>query len=202
MTYSQISTVLNNSIVPAIMGDTYTVNPDLSNLVDLGTKISAMSADDFKSYFNEFVAAVRTVTDTRTYSPENLPLYVDSNEYGGLVQSIKSDFVVVRDSILYSLVDGETYNDVNKYFGSSFDNKVYDKDKGYQLAKSIPNTMYKKAFSSADGVAQLVALIEVWVDNSINRNNSALEHNLISALASNGKRVDLVTKYNAMLASG
>ena len=82
MTYSQISTVLNNSIVPAIMGDTYTVNPDLSNLVDLGTKISAMSADDFKSYFNEFVAAVRTVTDTRTYSPENLPLYVDSNEYG------------------------------------------------------------------------------------------------------------------------
>ena len=202
MTYSQISTVLNNSIVPAIMGGDYTVNPDLSNLVDLGTKISAMSADDFKSYFNEFVAAVRTVTDTRIYSPEKLPLYVDSNEYGGLVQSIKSDFVEVRDSILYSLVDGETYNDVNKYFGSSFDNKVYTNDKGYQLAKSIPNTMYKKAFASADGVAQLVALIEVWVDNSINRNNSALEHNLISALAANGKRVDLVTKYNAMLASG
>ena len=48
MTYSQISTVLNNSIVPAIMGGDYTINPDLSNIVDLGTKISAMSADDFK----------------------------------------------------------------------------------------------------------------------------------------------------------
>ena len=39
MTLKQISEALNASIVPAIMGDDYTVNPDLSNIVDLGTKI-------------------------------------------------------------------------------------------------------------------------------------------------------------------
>lgn len=202
MTLNQISAALNASIVPAIMGDGYTVNPDLSNIVDLGTKISAMTADQFKSYFNDFAAAVKTYVDTRGYSPENLPLFVDSQEYGGILQSIKSDFVETRGSNLYSLVDGQYYNDVNKYFGTKFDNKIFEKDVTYGYAKSIPNTMYKKAFMSADGVSQLVANIETMLENSIRRDTSALEHNLLGSLALNGKQVNLVTIYNTMLTSG
>lgn len=202
MTLEQISTILNTSIVPAIMGDDYTINPDLSNIVDFGTKISEMTADQFKTYFNEFCAAVRTVADTREYSPEELPLYVDSEEYGGLVQSIKSDFTETRNSNLYSLVDGQTYNDVNKYFGTSFDNKIFEKDVTWGMAKSIPNTMWKKAFLNAEGVSQLVALVEVWYRNTIRRNSSAMEHNLISGLITKGKDINLVTMYNDMLTTG
>ena len=128
MTLKQISEALNTTIVPAIMGGDYTVNPDLSNIVDLGTAISAMTADQFKDYFNKFAASVRTYIDARGYSPEELPLFVDSQEYGGIVQSIKSDFVETRGSNLYSLVDGQYYNDVNKYFGTKFDNKIFEKD--------------------------------------------------------------------------
>lgn len=202
MTLEQISTILNTSIVPAIMGDDYTINPDLSNIVDFGTKISEMTADQFKTYFNEFCAAVRTVADTREYSPEELPLYVDSEEYGGLVQSIKSDFTETRNSNLYSLVDGQTYNDVNKYFGTSFDNKIFEKDVTWGMAKSIPNTMWKKAFLNAEGVSQLVALVEVWYRNTIRRNSSTMEHNLISGLITRGKDINLVTMYNDMLTTG
>ena len=202
MTLKQISEALNSSIVPAIMGDDYTVNPDLSNIVDFGTAISAMTADQFKDYFNTFAAAVRTYVDSRGYSPENLPLYVDSQEYGGILQSIKSDFVETRGSNLYSLVDGQYYNDVNKYFGTRFDTKIYEKDVTYGYAKSIPNTMYKKAFMSAAGVSELVALIETMLENSIRRDTSALEHNLLAALALNGKNLNLVTAYNALLENG
>ena len=202
MTLKQISEALNSSIVPAIMGDDYTVNPDLSNIVDFGTAISAMTADQFKDYFNQFAAAVRTYVDTRGYSPEELPLFVDSQEYGGIVQSIKSDFVETRGSNIYSLVDGQYYNDVNKYFGTKFDTKIYEKDTTYSYAKSIPNTMYKKAFMSASGVSELVALIETMLENSIRRDSSALEHNLLAALATKGKRIDLVTAYNAMIETG
>lgn len=202
MTLKQISEALNSSIVPAIMGDNYTVNPDLSNIIDFGTAISAMTADQFKDYFNQFAAAVRTYVDTRGYSPEELPLFVDSQEYGGIVQSIKSDFVETRGSNIYSLVDGQYYNDVNKYFGTKFDTKIYEKDTTYSYAKSIPNTMYKKAFMSASGVSELVALIETMLENSIRRDSSALEHNLLAALATKGKRIDLVTAYNAMIETG
>lgn len=196
MTLNQISEILNTSIVPAIMGDDYTVNPNLDNIVDLGTKISAMTAEQFKTYFNDFCAQVRTYTDPRGYSPEELPLFVDSQEYGGIVQSIKSDFTTTRDSHLYSLVDGQVYDDVNKYFGTSFDNKVYEKDTTYSIAKSIPNTMYKKAFLSAEGVSQLVALIETWIMNTVRREASALEHNLLADLALNAVQIDLVTTFN------
>lgn len=202
MTLKQISAVLNSSIVPAIMGDDYTVNPDLSNIVDLGTAISAMTADQFKDYFNQFAAAVRTYFDNRGYSPESLPLFVDSQEYGGILQSVKSDFVETRGSNLYSLVDGTYYNDVNKFFGTKFDNKIFEKDVTYSYAKSIPNTMYKKSFMSADGVSQLVANIETMFENSIRRDSSALEHNLLGSLALNGKQINLVTAFNAMLESG
>lgn len=202
MTYKQISETLNNSIVPAIMGADFTINPNLDNMIDLGTAISAMTADQFKSYLNEFASAVRTYTDSRGYSPEALPLYVDSQEFGGLVQSIKGDTTETRNSNIYNLVDGQTYSDVNKYFGSSFNTKIYEKDTGWAYAKSIPQSMYKKAFDSAAGVAQLVALIEVWLDNSLKRDSSALEHNLISELAIKGKQINLVTMYNNMLADG
>lgn len=202
MTLKQISEALNTSIVPAIMGDDYTVNPDLSNIVDFGTAISAMTADQFKDYFNTFAATVRTYVDSRGYSPEELPLFVDSQEYGGVLQSIKSDFVETRGSNLYSLVDGQYYNDVNKYFGTKFDTKIYEKDVTYGYAKSIPNTMYKKAFMSASGVSELVALIENMLENSIRRDSSALEHNLLAALALRGKQINLVTVYNTMIETG
>jgi len=202
MTLTQISEILNNSIVPAIMGDEFTVHPNLDNIVDLGTKISAMTAEQFKTYFNDFCAQVRTYTDPRGYSPEELPLFVDSQEYGGIVQSIKSDFTTTRDSHLYSLVDGTTYDDVNKYFGTSFDNKIYEKDSTYSIAKSIPNSMYKKAFLSADGVSQLVALIETWIMNTVRREASALEHNLLADLALNGVQINLVSTYNELVKNG
>lgn len=202
MTLIDISKVLNTSIVPAIMGADYTVNPNLDNICDLGTAIEAMTADQFKTYLNQFAAAVRTYVDSRGYSPEELPLFVDSQEYGGILQSIKGDTAEVRESHIYNLTDGTVYSDVNKYFGSQFNTKIYEKDANWSMAKSIPNSMYKKCFSSAEQVTQLTALIETWLDNTLRRNASALEHNLISELALKGKQVNLVTMYNNMLADG
>lgn len=202
MTLVEISNVLNTSIVPAIMGEDYTVNPNLDNIADLGTAVSAMTADQFKTYLNDFAAAVKTYVDSRGYSPENLPLFVNSQEYGGILQSIKSDTTETRDSHIYNLVDGTVYNDVNKYFGTAFNTKIYEKDTVWSIAKSIPNQMYKKCFNTPEAVTQLVALIETWLDNTIRRNCSAMEHNLISELAIKGKQVNLVTMYNTMLANG
>lgn len=196
MTLKQISEALNSSIVPAIMGEDYEVNPNLDNIVDLGTRIQDMTADQFKSYFGEFAAAVRTYADTREYYPEDLPLYADSEEYGGIVQSIKTDFTEVRDSAIYSLIDGTTYNDVNKFFGTTFDNRVYEKDTTWNITRSVPQTMWKKAFLNAQGVTELVALIEVSTRNTVRRNASALVHNLISSLAIHGRAINLVTMYN------
>lgn len=199
-TLKQISEMMNVSIVPAIMGEEFTLAPDLSNIIDFGTVISSMTADQFKSYMGDFVAGVaKTTTDTREYSPERIPFYVDSQEYGGMVQSLKIDMFDTQDSNLFSLENGQVYNDVNKYFGTPVSNKVYEKDVTYQIVKSIPEFMYKKAFTTPEGVAALVAYIERTIRNSLNRAESALEHNLLAALAISGKEIKLVTEYNNMV---
>ena len=200
MTLNQIATMMNQRIVPAIMGEEFTLSPDLANIVDLGTKIADMTASQFKDYLNTFVAGVaKTITDTREYSPEKLPFYIDEQEYGGAVQSIKADMFTVQGSNLYSLENGETYGDVNKYFGTSFDNKVFEKDDTYQLVKSIPQYMYKKAFTSAEGVSEITAYIERLIRNTLNRAESAMEHNLLAALAWKGQKINLVTTFNNMV---
>lgn len=200
MTLNQIATMMNQRIVPAIMGAEFTLNPDLSNIIDFGTKVADLTASQLKDYMNTFVAGVaKTVTDTREYSPEKLPFYIDSQEYGGVVQSVKADMYTVQDSKLYSLSDGTTYDDVNKYFGTSFDNRIYEKDDTYQLVRSIPQQMYKKAFTSAEGVAEIVNYIERLIRNTLNRADSTLEHNLLAGLALVGKRIKLVKMYNDMV---
>ena len=77
MKVNQIYEIIN-SVTNEVLGESaIVVAEDLSNIVDLGTAISAMTADQFKDYFNKFAAGVRTYIDARGYSPEELPLFVD-----------------------------------------------------------------------------------------------------------------------------
>lgn len=206
MTYNQISDVLNNTIAPAILGEGATISPTLDNIADLGTAIADMTGDKFKDYMNQFVAGVaRTYVDTRDYKPLSIPIRRTTQEYGGVVQSVKSDFIESRDSILYSLEDGKTYNDVNTYFGTSFDNKVYEKDFGRGYAVSIPRKMWSKSFTSAQGVSDLVTLVEQNVQRSMARDENALERTALCTLIKNAtttsagasRTLKLVTAYNA-----
>lgn len=197
MTLEQISNILNNSIVPNVLGEGAAISPTLDNIVDLGTALNSMTADQFKTYLNEFAAGVaKTFFDTRDYNPTALPIRIDTQEYGGVVQSVKTDFTESRDSVIYDLVDGTVYSDVNKYFGTNFNTKIYEKDMNSGYVISIPRTMYKKAFTSAADVRALTAFIEKRLERTMRNDESAMEHNLISALIKHGKRVDLVTAYN------
>lgn len=223
MTLNKIHDVLKNSVIPLITAnytaafdatddDTWSLAPDLKNICDLGTKISNATADQFKDYLNAFACGVaKTVIDDRKYTPEKLPLKVDSFEYGGIVQSIKMEMIEPRENASFALrgantTTGETgyYNDVNLYLSSSFDNKIYEKDDTWSYMCTIPKQLYKDAFTTAENVSRIAALIETSMYRSMNRDESALEHNLLAALAVNAtklangtsKEIKLVTLYN------
>ena len=77
MKYSQIATLLNNTIVPNIFGegksgdDPITIAEDLRNVVDIGTALSDMTAADLKDYAAKLAVGVfDTWCDTRTYEEE------------------------------------------------------------------------------------------------------------------------------------
>lgn len=200
MTLKQIATLLNDTIVPNVLGENAEpIAEDLSNIVDLGTSIEKIDADTVKDYAKKFVAGVaKTYFDTREYRKVTPDIFIDAQEYGGVIQRVKSRLLKARDAVTMSLKNGQSY-DNHVYNGIETSNKIYEKDTIFEVWYSIPDNMFKKSFTSADGVMGLVALIETTVEKTINNELHALSMRVLNALAlsANGTRVvNLRSMYN------
>ena len=97
MLYSQIATLINTVIVPNLFGQgestgtPITIAEDLRNVVDVGTALASLSADDLKDYMSAFAVGVfDTYVDTRSYKDETYDLFFSDIEYGGALQRVKA----------------------------------------------------------------------------------------------------------------
>lgn len=197
MELTQIAPLLNETIVPNLLGQETTIAEDLSNIVDLGTAIADIDADAVKDYAKTFVAGVaRNWFDTRRYKKSDLGLYTDAREFGGVVQRVKGGLLTAVDSPIWTLESGVDYND-GHYYGIDTDNKIYMKDTIFQVKNSIPSQMFKQSFTSADGVRELIALIESRVDNTISLEIDGLARTVYAQMIANGNKVNLVSLYNS-----
>lgn len=199
MELTQISTLLNETLVPNYLGQEQTIAPDLSNVVELGTAMANLTGDEVKNFAGDFIVGVaRNVFDTRRFDAETYGLYNDAREYGGVIQRVKSRLLETSDSPIWTLENGQDYFD-GKYYGIETDVKIYSKDTAFQIKNSIPTEMYKQYFTSADGVREFVAMIEATVKNTLNVNLNALARTTIQQFivsASENRRVRLLTIYN------
>lgn len=201
MTLKQISNIINTQLVKNDMGESVQIAEDLSNIIDFGTAIADLDADQLKDYANAFVVgASKTYFDTREYEKSDLGLFTDSIEYGGIVQSVKAKMLETVDNHILSLDSTTDYLD-GKYYGMNTDVKIYEKDTAWSVRYSIPTTMFKNAFNSVEGVRGLVGLIETMVRNTLNRDIHLLAKRCITALAStamkDARKVELISEYRA-----
>lgn len=205
MTETKIAALLNDTLVPNLLGEDETIAEDLSNVVDLGTKIANLSADDLKDTSKKFaLGVVKNYVDTRSFARETYGLFMDAIEYGGAVQRIKARLLKSYDTPILSLQDynadstAPDYND-GHYYGTDFDAKIYNKSVSFVLPYSIPVEMFKKSFMSADGVRKLVALIESRVENTLSVELNALAKGVLRKLALScnaSRKINLITLYN------
>lgn len=213
MLFTQIATLLNNTIVPNIFGEgesggsPITITEDLRNVVDLGKALSALSADDLKNYAQTLAVGIfDTWVDTRSYKDETYDLFISDIEYGGAVQRVKGKLFAATDTPILTLVNaadsGPDYYD-GKYYGATWDAKVYTKDVGFMVQYSIPVSEFKSYFTNAAGVQKLIALIEAWIDNTLRVELNGLARSVLRQLilsAKNGSRViPLITTYNTKM---
>lgn len=196
MKLNQISTLLNSTLVPNLLGEETTIASDLSNIVDLGTAIADITPETVKNYAQSFIAGVaKTYFDTRRYESNNLNLMIDSREYGGVVQRVKGGILTAEDSPIWTLSDGTNYFD-GQYHGYDTDNKVYSSDSIFMVVHSIPNEMFKQYFTSVDGVQELVSMIETAVNNTVTVELETTELSLYQQVIQSGKKINLLTMYN------
>lgn len=199
MELTQIATLLNETIVPNLLGQETTISEDLSNVVDIGTALADITAETVKDFAGNFVVGVaRNVMDTRRYRAETYGLMNDAREYGGVIQRAKARFYSASDSPIWSLENGQDYFD-GTYHAPDTDVKIYSKDTAFMIANSIPTEMFKQSFTSADGVRELIAMIESAVDNTLTMQLNGLAKTTLQEMIANAsatRSINLLTIYN------
>lgn len=196
----QIADLLNDKLVPNLLGQETTIAPDLSNIVELGTAIEDLTGDEFLNFAKTFAVGVaRNEFETRLYKARYYGLMNDAREYGGVIQRARAKSLIeATDSHIWALQDGQDYFD-GKYHGTDLDIKIYSMDDAYKIVHSIPNEEFKQYFTSADGVSTLVAMIEANVRNSNEVKLEALAKSTLQQLiASTNNVIHMVTLYNSL----
>lgn len=202
MKLTQVATLLNETIVPNLLGEGTTISADLSNIVDLGTALEDITAEDMQDYAKDLVVGVaRNLFDSRVYRSETYGLMNDAREFGGVVQRVKVKLYSATNSPIWTLQNGTDYFD-GTYYGADIDSKIYTKDTIFQVKNSIPVEKFKQSFTSADGVMSLIATIEQQVDNTITMELNGLAkttlQQMIATSVSNGQVIHLLTEYNTL----
>ena len=200
MKLTQVATLLNETIVPNLLGEGTTISADLSNIVDLGTALADVTAEDMQDYAKDLVVGVaRNLFDSRAYRSETYGLMNDAREFGGVVQRVKVRLFSASDSPIWTLQNGQDYFD-GTYYGADIDSKIYTKDTIFQVKNSIPVEKFKQSFTSADGVMSLISTIEQQVDNTITMELNGLAkttlQQMIATSVANGQVIHLLTEYN------
>ena len=202
MKLTQVATLLNETIVPNLLGEGTTISADLSNIVDLGTALDDITAEDMQDFAKDLVVGVaRNLFDSRAYRSETYGLMNDAREFGGVVQRVKVKLYSAVDSPIWTLQNGTDYFD-GTYYGADIDSKIYTKDTIFQVKNSIPVEKFKQSFTSADGVMSLIATIEQQVDNTITMELNGLAkttlQQMIATSVANGQVIHLLTEYNTL----
>ena len=202
MKLTQVATLLNETIVPNLLGEGTTISADLSNIVDLGTALDDVTAEDMQDFAKDLVVGVaRNLFDSRTYRSETYGLMNDAREFGGVVQRVKVKLYSAVDSPIWTLQNGTDYFD-GTYYGADIDSKIYTKDTIFQVKNSIPVEKFKQSFTSADGVMSLIATIEQQVDNTITMELNGLAkttlQQMIATSVANGQVIHLLSEYNTL----
>ena len=202
MKLTQVATLLNETIVPNLLGEGTTISADLSNIVDLGTALADITSEDMQDFAKDLVVGVaRNLFDSRAYRSETYGLMNDAREFGGVVQRVKVKLYSATDSPIWTLQNGTDYFD-GTYYGADIDSKIYTKDTIFQVKNSIPVEKFKQSFTSADGVMSLIATIEQQVDNTITMELNGLAkttlQQMIATSVANGQVIHLLTEYNTL----
>lgn len=216
MLNTQIATMLNTVLIPNYFGEgkdasnnPITITEDLRNVVDLGKALTDLSVADLENFKGDLVVGVLdTYTDAREFKSDDeasYGLYVSAEDYGGAIQRIKCKLLSATDSNLLALVDasnsGPDYTD-GKFYGVPVDAKIYTKMDSFRVKFSISNNELKKSFTSAAGVARLIAMIEVTVRNTITLKLNTVARGVLRELIlqayNGGREVKLLTLYNTI----
>lgn len=203
MQVKQAATILNDVLIPEFIGAEHgTVTEDLSNFVDFGRAFTDMAtSSDFEKFHKKICDKVgKQIFVDRVYTGMNMNILRDGTEWGSVVEKtrfVPDDF---EDNVVWSLTDGQKYDDFLTFKATDAVVKYYNSKITYKISLDKPYNQVKSALTSAGAFMKYINALEVNVKNRKTVAFKALTQRVHNAMAAKriaqGHVIDLLTEYN------
>lgn len=196
---------LTNEITKEIVGEEAVVNEDLSNVVEVGSKI--INGDKaIENYTKKLVDRIgKVVFVDREYAGFAPSVMMDSWEYGSIKEKITAEMPEADVNEDWQLENGKVYEQ-DKFYQPQVSAQFFNKAVTLEVDQSFAERQVKSAFTSGVALNAFYSMLQNEVKKSLTVATDGLIQRTINnmiaqTLKSGGARVvDLLTMYNLVYA--
>lgn len=165
MLVSQVAEAVN-TFTSEYLGEEALVSEDLSNIVDIGSKI--VQLDHLDNYVRKFIDQIGKITfQTRPYEGVVPSLYTDPIEYGAILEDITYGHLPeAEENDSWKLQAGQSY-DPNVFTPPDAHARFYSNKQTFDIPMSYATEQVKSAFQNRAQLMQFTSMIETAVSNSM-----------------------------------
>lgn len=164
MKVEQVFSIVNSS-AGEFLGEGSVIKEDLTNIVDIGNEI--ISSDNVDNYVKKLVNHIgKVVFDNRVYGGNAPSVFMDSWEYGSILEKISSDIPKATENDTWNLVDGQSYDD-DIFYQPKISAKFFNNKVTFEVPVSFTEKQVKESFSSANQLNGFLSMIVNSVEKAM-----------------------------------
>ena len=196
---NQVAPLLN-ATAKQIWGQTAPTVQDLSGLISLGDTVLS-SAENKEQFLNVLSDRIkRTVIRTLDLELEMPNLLLDADSYFGILQKIDVQPLEVEEDNSWNIGANDYVTTIWNINKPIVEQSLFSNIQAFTIPVTIPDVMFKSAFSSEREMASFISAIFSTIEQSLMMYINALTHlavcNLIAERSKESKVIDLLDMYN------
>ena len=156
---------LVNIATKETLGTETVVNEDLSNVVDIGKEI--INTDNVDNYIKKLVNHIgKVVFVNRAYKGGVPSVFMDSWEYGSILEKISADLPQATENETWELENGKDYSP-DVFYKPSVSAKFFNSLVTFEIPLSFTEKQVKESFSSKEQLNGFISMLQTSVENAI-----------------------------------
>ena len=147
------------------LGAETVVNEDLSNIVDIGKEI--INTDNVDNYVKKLVNHIgKVVFVDRLYKGGVPSVFMDSWEYGSILEKISADLPQATENETWELENGRDYSP-DVFYKPSVSAKFFNSLVTFEIPLSFTEKQVKESFSSKEQLNGFISMLKTSVENAM-----------------------------------
>ena len=156
---------LVNIATKETLGTETVVNEDLTNIVDIGKEI--INTDNVDNFVKKLVNHIgKVVFVNRAYKGGVPSVFMDSWEYGSILEKISADLPQATENETWELENGKDYSP-DVFYKPSVSAKFFNSLVTFEIPLSFTEKQVKESFSSKEQLNGFISMLQTSVENAI-----------------------------------